>query len=155
MASESTPNQFSRTRQDHRREVAEDYVELIAALLELKGEARTVDLAERLGVSHVTVSRTIQRLVRDGLVTSERYRSIFLTDSGREMAKVASERHQLVVEFLIATGDWSCPALYTAAKELADGYPDPKTGDCTAISSAFKFDALPAFVLHEKNTAAQ
>lgn len=104
MASESTPNQFSRTRQDHRREVAEDYVELIAALLELKGEARTVDLAERLGVSHVTVSRTIQRLVRDGLVTSERYRSIFLTDSGREMAKVASERHQLVVEFLIATG---------------------------------------------------
>lgn len=104
MASEPTPNQFSRTRQDHRREVAEDYVELIASLLELKGEARTVDLAERLGVSHVTVSRTIQRLVRDGLVTSERYRSIFLTDEGREMARAASQRHQLVVEFLVATG---------------------------------------------------
>jgi hypothetical protein len=61
--------------------------------------------------------------------------------------------YMLKIEFLIATGDWSCPALYVAAKELADGYPDPKTGECTAISSAFKFDAVPAFVLHEKNTA--
>jgi hypothetical protein len=55
--------------------------------------------------------------------------------------------YMLKIEFLIATGDWSCPALYTAARQLADGYPDPKTGDCTAISSAFKFDALPAFLV--------
>ena len=60
----------------------------------------------------------------------------------------------LKIEFLIATGDWSCPALYTAARELADGYPDPKTGDCTAISSAFKIDALPAFIVHQTQTAA-
>ena len=57
------------------------------------------------------------------------------------------------VEFLIATGDWSCPALYEAARRLADGYPDPKTGDCTVISSAFKIDALPAFALHAGATA--
>ncbi|NDD74723.1 MAG: CHRD domain-containing protein [Gammaproteobacteria bacterium] len=54
----------------------------------------------------------------------------------------------LKVEFLIATGDWSCPALFRAAHELADGYPDPKSGACTAISSAFRMDALPAFVIH-------
>ena len=58
------------------------------------------------------------------------------------------------VEFLAATGDWSCPALFVAAKELADGYPDPKTGECTAISSAFKFDALPAFVIHPATAGA-
>jgi hypothetical protein len=57
--------------------------------------------------------------------------------------------YMLKIEFLIATGDWSCPALYTAAKQLADGYPDPKSGECTAISSAFRLDALPAFVIHE------
>ena len=57
--------------------------------------------------------------------------------------------YMLKLEFLIATGDWSCPALYQAARELADGYPDPRTGDCTAISSAFRMDALPAFVVHE------
>lgn len=56
--------------------------------------------------------------------------------------------YMLKIEFLIATGDWSCPALHTAARQLADGYPDPATGECTAISSAFRIDALPAFVIH-------
>lgn len=58
--------------------------------------------------------------------------------------------YMLKLEFLIATGDWSCPALYTAARELADGHPDPDTGECTSISSAFRMDALPAFVIHER-----
>ena len=61
----------------------------------------------------------------------------------------------LKVEFLIATGDWSCPALFRAAHELADGYPDPKSGACTAISSAFRMDALPAFVIHPSATGAK
>jgi len=63
--------------------------------------------------------------------------------------------YMLKIEFLIATGDWSCPALYEAAKRLADGYPDPVTGQCTAISSAFKIDALPAFIVYETETAAR
>lgn len=63
--------------------------------------------------------------------------------------------YMLKIEFLIATGDWSCPALYTAARELADGYPDPKTGECTAISSAFKIDALPAFAIHTTSVEAR
>ena len=58
--------------------------------------------------------------------------------------------YMLKIEFLIATGDWSCPALHAAARQLADGYPDPATGECTAISSAFRLDALPAFVIHPK-----
>ncbi|MFM8517358.1 MAG: CHRD domain-containing protein [Nevskiaceae bacterium] len=61
--------------------------------------------------------------------------------------------YMLKLEFLIATGDWSCPALYQAARELADGYPDPRTGECTAISSAFRMDALPAFVVHDSADA--
>ena len=35
------------------------------------------------------------------------------------------------------------------AKQMADGYPDPKTGECTQISTAFTIEALPAFVLHQ------
>jgi len=60
--------------------------------------------------------------------------------------------YMLKLEFLIATGDWSCPAMYEAAKRLADGYPDAE-GNCTAISSAFRIDALPAFVIHDTQTA--
>lgn len=63
--------------------------------------------------------------------------------------------YMLKIEFLIATGDWSCPALYEAAHRLADGYPDPETGECTAISSAFNFNALPAFVIHGPPPANQ
>ena len=46
--------------------MAEDYVELIDDLIEVNGEARLVDLAERFGVSHVTANRIIARLRRDG-----------------------------------------------------------------------------------------
>lgn len=97
-------NRFERTRQDHSRENAEDYVELIDALIRETGEARAVDLAERLGVSHVTVSKTVQRLQREGLVTSQPYRSIFLTDEGQKIALASRARHTLVLEFLKALG---------------------------------------------------
>jgi hypothetical protein len=45
---------------------------------------------------------------------------------------------------------FSCPAMYVAAKKLADGYPDPKTGECTMISSAFKINTTAAFAVHPK-----
>ena len=95
---------FRRVRDAHQTEVAEDYVELIADLIERTGEARVVDLAARLGVTNATVNNTIQRLQRDGLVTSKPYRSIFLTPEGRAMAAAARERHGVVRDFLIAMG---------------------------------------------------
>ncbi len=57
---------FGRIREDHRAEIADDYVELIADLIEARGEARAVDLAERLGVTNATVANTIAKLQRDG-----------------------------------------------------------------------------------------
>lgn len=97
-------NRFQRTRDDHSRENAEDYVELIDALIQETGEARAVDLAERLGVTHVTVSKTVQRLQREGLVTSQPYRSIFLTEEGKQMAEESRRRHAMVLRFLRALG---------------------------------------------------
>jgi len=95
---------FEHVRTVHQREVAEDYVELIADLIDVTGEARAVDLAARLGVTNATVNTTINRLVREGLVRRERYRSIFLTDAGRAMAEAARERHQVVRDFLLRLG---------------------------------------------------
>lgn len=93
-----------RTRAAHAEERAQDYVEAIADLIALRGEARATELAKLLGVTHVTVIRTVQRLQREGLVVTRPYRSIFLTDTGREMAERAKERHEKVVEFLQALG---------------------------------------------------
>jgi len=93
-----------RTRQEHSQETAQDYAEMIAELIDNAGEARVIDLARRLGVTHVTVSRTLQRLRRDGLVSFQPYRSIFLTAAGRRMAEEARHRHEVVVEFLQTLG---------------------------------------------------
>jgi DtxR family manganese transport transcriptional regulator len=100
----TTTNRFQRTRDDHRRERAEDYLEMIAALILERGEARAVDLAERMGVTHVSVGKTIKRLQDEGYVTSLPYRSIFLTDEGRCVAEEARERHLLVHDFLLSIG---------------------------------------------------
>lgn len=92
------------TRLQHAQERAQDYVEVIADLIASRGEARATDLARSLGVTHVTVIRTVQRLQREGLVTTEPYRSIFLTDAGRKLAGKARARHEKVVAFLEALG---------------------------------------------------
>ena len=94
----------NRIRKDHKAEIAEDYVETISQLIRTHGEARTVDLARRLGVSHVTVTKTISRLQHDGLVRSEPYRSIFLTNDGEVLAKKSEDRHRLIVAFLRKIG---------------------------------------------------
>lgn len=97
-------NPFQRIRKDHSQETAEEYVELILTLIEESGEARAVDLAARLGISPVTVTQTIRRLIKEGYVTSEPYRSIFLTEKGREVAEYSRRRHETVLGFLKALG---------------------------------------------------
>jgi DtxR family manganese transport transcriptional regulator len=95
---------FDRIRQAHQSEVAEDYVEMIAELIAETGEARTVDLAARFGVTSPTVNAIIQRLQRENLVETRPYRSIFLTEAGETMARQAQERHQVVRDFLVTIG---------------------------------------------------
>lgn len=55
--------------------------------------------------------------------------------------------HIQKVQHNVPVGQYSCPAMYVAAHELADGYPDPETGQCTALSSAFTFDAVAGFII--------
>lgn len=95
---------FTRVREAHQSETTEDYVELIADLIEVQKEARASDLAVRLGVAPPTVSKMLSRLQEDGYIESQPYRSIFLTDKGRALARKCKERHKIVLEFLIRLG---------------------------------------------------
>ena len=97
-------NAYVNSRHRNKNEIAEDYVELIDDLISEKGEARAVDLAHALGVSHVTVTKTIGRLKQSGLVRSQPYRYIFLTSMGRKLANKSRERHRIVTDFLVALG---------------------------------------------------
>ena len=95
---------FGKARTARSAATLEDYTELIADLIAVNGEARMADIARRLGVAHPTVSKTIARLKREGLVTARPYRGIFLTDAGLAMAKSVHQRHRLVVDVLLALG---------------------------------------------------
>jgi DtxR family manganese transport transcriptional regulator len=101
---EETASRHSTTRAAHAAETAEDYCEAIADLIEEKGVARVVDLSRMMGVSHVTVVRTLARLSNGGLVKTEPYRSVTLTRDGEELARHSKRRHRIVVAFLASLG---------------------------------------------------
>ena len=95
---------FIATRRHHLLETAEDYVELVADLIQSKGEARISDIATRLGVSHVTVVRTIRRLQRKGYLYTEPYKPITLTENGENLALFSKSRHDFLLKYLISLG---------------------------------------------------
>jgi len=100
----SSAERYRKARADAASELAADYLELIEDLITECGEARATDLATRMGVSHVTISKALQRLMRSGYVTYRPYRSIFLTESGRAIAKAAREKHLTMLNFLLSIG---------------------------------------------------
>ena len=97
-------DRFAQVRNARNTETAEDYTEMIADLIKETGEARAVDLARHFGVTGPTVNSIIRRLVREGLVESKPYRSIFLTDKGKLLADYCKKRHDIVYNFLIKIG---------------------------------------------------
>ena len=95
---------FKQVRADHSAELAGDYVEMIADLIDERGEARCTDIAMRLGVANATVVKTLKRLTDQGLVTQEPYRAIFLTGEGWKLAEDGKRKHHIVETFLLALG---------------------------------------------------
>ena len=99
-----TAKSAAKRRADHAMESAQDYVELIEEMQSQVGAAHITDIARRLGVSHVTVHKTIKRLKSMGLVHAEPYRAITLTVEGRELAAFSRRRHEITLRFLHALG---------------------------------------------------
>ena len=92
---------FTKVRNAHKTENTEDYLELIAELHNIKGEARIVDIASKLGIAQATANKTVQRLQSQGYVKREPYRSIFLTLKGQKIASESKKRHNIVYTFLL------------------------------------------------------
>jgi DtxR family manganese transport transcriptional regulator len=95
---------YKKVRDAHKTENTEDYLEIIAELLNSKGEARIVDIANELDIAQATANKTIQRLQNQGFVKKEPYRSIFLTLKGQELASISKKRHIVVLTFLKKLG---------------------------------------------------
>lgn len=95
---------FTKARDARRTELIEDYVELVADLIDEHGEARQVDIARRLGVAQPTVAKMLKRLAEEGLVVQRPYRGVFLTETGQSLAEMSRRRHQIVESFLLSLG---------------------------------------------------
>lgn len=95
---------FRVSREARRGALVEDYVELIADLIEQGQEARQVDIAARLGVAQPTVAKMLARLAAEGLVARKPYRGVFLTEAGQRLARENQERHHVVENFLRSLG---------------------------------------------------
>ncbi|ENK2777064.1 manganese-binding transcriptional regulator MntR [Salmonella enterica subsp. enterica serovar Cerro] len=95
---------FRQVREAHRRELIDDYVELISDLIIEVGEARQVDMAARLGVSQPTVAKMLKRQASLGFIQMIPWRGVFLTPEGEKLAQESRERHQIVENFLLVLG---------------------------------------------------
>jgi len=101
-----TAEQHRVRRQQHESEAAQDYCEAIAEMLETGVEARVGRIAERFGLSHVTVSRVVRRLASEGFVVAQPHQPLGLTARGKALAAERS----LCEPTAIATATAACAA---------------------------------------------
>ncbi|RNJ76519.1 MAG: transcriptional regulator [Nitrosopumilus sp. D6] len=103
----------------------EDYLEVIAELVELKGYATTLDISRYMEVSAPSVTKMLQRLDEGKFLEYERYHGINLTEKGGRIADAIRQKHGILLEFfeILDVG-------YDTANRDAEGiehHLDPKT----------------------------
>ena len=82
----------------------EDYLEVIAELVELKGYATTLDVSRYMNVSAPSVTKMLKRLDENGFLEYEKYHGINLTQKGSQIAETIRQKHGILVEFFEILG---------------------------------------------------
>lgn len=83
---------------------AEDYLECILILFEKRGYARSVDVAEELGVTKPSVSVAMKKLREQDLIIMDDNGHITFTESGKEIAENVYSKHRLLKKVLMSIG---------------------------------------------------
>lgn len=82
----------------------EDYLEVIAELVELKGYATTLEISRYMSVSAPSVTKMLRRLDEGGFLDYEKYHGIRLTTKGSEVAESIRQRHGTLLDFFELLG---------------------------------------------------
>ena len=85
-------------------ESAENYLETILILSKKLPVVRSVDVANELGFKKSSVSVAMKNLRQKEQITVTDAGFIYLTDTGREIAEMIYERHQMISQMLISLG---------------------------------------------------
>lgn len=83
---------------------AENYLETIYELSKTLAEVRSIDVATELGFKKSSVSVAMKNLREKGHITVTDAGFIYLTDSGKVIAEMIHERHQLLAHWLTNLG---------------------------------------------------
>lgn len=85
-------------------ESAENYLETILVLSKRLPVVRSVDIANELDFKKSSVSIAMKNLREKGQITVTDAGYIYLTDSGKEIAEMILERHELISAALVKLG---------------------------------------------------
>ncbi len=88
----------------HVNESAENYLETILILSKKHPAVRSVDIAEELGFKKSSVSVAMKNLREKEHIVVSKEGFITLTESGRAIAEMIYERHELLSDWLIRLG---------------------------------------------------
>lgn len=88
----------------HVNESAENYLETILILSKSHPVVRSVDVAEELGFKKSSVSVAMKNLREKEHITVTREGYIYLTESGRQIAEMIYERHEMLSAWLVSLG---------------------------------------------------
>lgn len=88
----------------HSNESAEDYLETILILSEKLPVVRSVDIANDMGYKKSSISIAMKNLRAKGHIEVSNAGYITLTPSGKKIAEMVYERHQLLTKILIKLG---------------------------------------------------
>lgn len=83
---------------------AEDYLETMLMLQKDRGYIRSIDVADRMGVTKPSVSYAVKRLREHGYITMDPDGPLHLTETGLAIAQRIYERHEVLAKVLIALG---------------------------------------------------
>ena len=83
---------------------SEDYLEAMLMMQKKYGYIRSIDVAEKLGVTKPSVTYATKRLRENGYITMDRDGLIKLTESGMAIAEQMLDRHNTLTGFLMAIG---------------------------------------------------
>lgn len=88
----------------HSNESSENYLETILVLSKKLPVVRSVDIANELGYKKSSVSIAMKNLREKGYIDVSESGFISLTDSGKNIAEMIYERHELLSECLMKLG---------------------------------------------------
>ena len=108
-------------------ESAENYLETILMLSQKLPVVRSVDVANELGFKKSSVSIAMKNLREKNHITVTDAGYIYLTESGKTIADMIFERHELITSWLVSLGvpekiasEDACKVEHVISKETFD-----------------------------------